>query len=238
MSLVSSYASTLREQYRMHAVWPPLVAPVALGDYGQLHDGAFVRLGNVTADFGIAVEALPPAEHASLVLTSSGVKAMRLQGNVPVGAFVPGARATLELNFTSDNGAVVRAARMRALGVANVVKIGDALGDVDAWRRSYSFVTTIYATEEATVLATAKRGALVKIEGDAGDLIAFEATGKLSAGLTFTSEQELTLQMAGKRGPIGLGLHRRNWLGNVKPRGVDAPPDPLTLTPLDAEDDY
>jgi len=66
MATGERFSKLLRQELACRAVWPPVLTPITLGDYGLLDGAEFRKLGNI-ADFGVnvAVEAGCPRASTS-----------------------------------------------------------------------------------------------------------------------------------------------------------------------------
>ena len=80
MDINGLFDRALKAALDCRAVWPPVLTPIQLGDYGVMVGDGFRRLGNV-ADFGLSfrTERGPPSR---LDLASADVRVTRFAGGV------------------------------------------------------------------------------------------------------------------------------------------------------------
>lgn len=208
------YDRLLRDALGCRAVWPPVLTPVGLGDFGVVDGGVFRRLGNV-AEFGLdfAVEHGPPSR---LDLHSADARLTRLAGDValPVDRVAAGVR----VEFTRSDGFVLRCERVELAQIADLGALarrllGARAPDGRRWRPlAWRLVWQVYTGRDVLFLAARSAGSHVELHArGAGPS---PLTG--GAGLAARRSVGLGLEVVGESGPIGLGLARVRLVGGVQ----------------------
>ncbi|MBL9106699.1 MAG: peptidoglycan-binding protein [Myxococcales bacterium] len=218
MSTGSKFSQFLKTQIDCRAVWPPVVTPIALGDYGVVVGDNFQKLGHVS-DFGVTLE-VERGEATSLNVSSSGVRATRLAAGAPVHGFggLGQVQARLALEFSAADAFVLKCRRLERAQIRNLGAIGRQLGrararDGQTWRHlPWRIVWQLYTGHDVVCLANRSAGTRVEFSGEAHALQQLEG-GTMSAGVGFQSSHGLALEVLGQTGPVGLGLARVKYIG-------------------------
>ncbi len=220
MDIVPAYARFLRASQKMHAVWPPVASRIDIGDYGVFHDGAFVRLGNVAADFGFETEAHDAGE-LELRASSDGVTVRRLQAGVPVSAFGSvDVDARLAIEFENEASFFLRAKALAARQMTYPAVVAGMLSDHRDWRRKWRIVSKVYAGRSVTFLAAARKGTAFRVDGKASVLATLEADWEFSGSLSVQSSNDLSVEIRGKRGPVGVEVFKVGFFGAAVPKSI------------------
>lgn len=207
------YDRLLRDALGCRAVWPPVLTPVGLGDFGVVDGGVFRRLGNV-AEFGLdfAVEHGPPSR---LDLHSADARLIRLAGDVALP--VDGVAAGVRVEFARSDGFVLKCARVELAQIADLGALarrllGARTPDGRRWRPlAWRLVWQLYAGRDVLFLAARSAGSHVELHGrGAGPSL------RGGAGLTAARSVGLGVEVVGDSGPIGLGLARVRLVGGVQ----------------------
>lgn len=162
------YISALRKQFNKCPNWEPHT-PVALGDYGVLKDGVFMRIDNVSRQFGIEILELPKQPAIRREFSSEGVKI----NNVEAGAGTDVASGRVDINFQKENGVFFNASECTIRKIDNLGTILEQLHErykQDKWDKDWVLVTEL---EEAT-------SAVVAISREANASVSFEAASPIA----------------------------------------------------------
>jgi hypothetical protein len=221
MDINGLFDRSLKAALDCRAVWPPVLTPIQLGDYGVMVDDGFRRLGNV-ADFGLAfrTERGPPSR---LDLTSADVRLTRFAGGAQVPAFqgLGDVSARVSIEFGRGEAFVCKCARVERTHIADLGGLARRLHDArtadgQAWRPlPWRLVWQLYTGHDVLFLAASNAGTRVELGGSARLLHQLD-TASGTAGLSVQRGTGLGLEIVGDTGPIGFGLARVRLLGGVK----------------------
>lgn len=234
------YDDTLRDALGCRAVWPPVLAKVALGDFGEVDGGAFRRLGNV-AEFGLTF-ARERGQPSRLDLASSDVRLTRFAGGLEVPSLAGrgDAAARLRVEFGRSDGFLIKCACVELEQIADLGGLARRLHDARApdgrrWRPlAWRLVWQVYTGRDVIFFAARSAGSQVELQGSAASLHGLAA----SAGLSSQRASDLALEVVGESGPVGLGLARVRLAGGVKFFSDDPDaPDDEWVERLDADAD-
>lgn len=162
------YVSALRKQFNKCPNWEAHT-PVALGDYGDMKDGIFMRIDNISRQFNIEILELPPQPAIRREFSSEGVKTQV----VNVGAGTTDANAQIEISFEKENSVFFNAAECVIRKINNLGTILselDKLYKQDKWNKDWVVITEL---EEAT-------SAVVAISRESNASVAFEAASPVA----------------------------------------------------------
>ena len=227
MGIADRFGKFLKAELDCRAVWPPVLTPMQLGDYGVSDGASFQRLGNIT-DFGLKLE-VERGQPSSLSLVSAGMKQVRLAAGAAVPAFqgLGEVAGTLGLEFTRSESFLLKCRRVERTQIANLGALALRLTraktvDGQAWRHlAWKIVWQLYTGHEVVFLATRGAGTKVDFTGSASALHQLEV-GSVSVGVAVQTNQSLGVQILGDTGPIGYGLARVKVIGaGVKFFGSD-----------------
>jgi hypothetical protein len=212
MGLGSRFAEFLRREQRMHAVWPPVVSAVELGDYGAFDDGVFVRLGNI-AEFGVAFVSRPSGAIQALRVVSNGVSVTRLQAGqqVPEITAEPDVQAEVKVHFAREYSFLVYATAVEALEISAVEAVASQLAQTSGWKHGlwgWKVVAKRYTASQTILLASREAQTDFSLHGEASLLADFDHNLGLQATVEHQSNKAMALELRAGRGPIGLELFR------------------------------
>lgn len=242
------YDSTLKGALGCRAVWPPVLTPTLLGDYGVVDGGVFRRLGNV-AEFATPFTTTR-GQPSRLDLSTSDVRLTRFAGGVQVPSLagLGDVSARVRIEFGRSDGFVLKCARVELEEIADLGVLARRLlaaraPDGQRWRPlAWRLVWQRYTGHDVFFFAARSAGSHVELDGSATLLHGIDAAAG-SAGLSRHRAAGLGLEIVGDSGPIGLGLARVKLVGGVKffsddpdsasddefverlPPGADAAPD-------------
>ncbi len=184
--------------------------PVELGDYGILHDRAFMQIGNVR-QLGITFQPRKDSAGDQIIFSSKGSARVTLKpaGSGPVagGANV---KASLQIDFSSEDSVFFNAAGCAYNMIQDKAGLGkDIMKRFEnrTWDRQWAVVTDIVQAGATTIAAS----------GGHSSSIVFEADGNVpqinladaSVSLSVASCSNVALQIAARKGlsPL-IGLSR------------------------------
>ena len=236
MGTAALFNRMLHEQLNTYAAWFPVANTFKLGDYGLISDGVFTPLGNI-AEFGVeyTAENGPPA---SLDFTSDQTRIVRLVGDAEVNA-LPDApiEARLVIEFGQQESFLAKAAEISTAQMQNVSQVARSLAHTRGWERKYRVVSATYIGQECAIVTTRAANARFELSGKANALKLFEL-GKVEAGLSVATEQNIGFKSMGKTGVIGLRLFKLGlWGDDPKLLGQEVQVDVETDGPAELEDD-
>lgn len=219
MGLAHKYAEILARELECRAVWPPIANTVALGDFGLMSGGVFVPLGNVTRDFGVAIDRRPESQRARFDFVSRFTSTRRTVAGGVVAAF-PDEPVEAELCFEFEDAAslVLKAGELSTQEIGNSAAILGILRDMPGWRRRYRLVRQVWSCRRALVLSSLDAMAKVSLRATASVLRRVEI-GDVDSDVSVTSGSGVGLEIIGRAGVLGVGLVRIGWLGGERTRG-------------------
>ena len=243
MGIADRFEKFLKAELDCRAVWPPVLTPMQLGDYGVSDGASFQRLGNI-ADFGLKLE-VERGQPSSLSLVSAGMKQMRLAAGVAVPAFqgLGEVAGTLGIEFTRSESFLLKCRRVERTQIGNLGALALRLArartvDGQAWKHlAWKIVWQLYTGHEVIFLATRGAGTKVDFKGSASALHQLEM-GSASVGVGVQTNHSLGVQILGDTGPVGYGLARVKVIGaGVKFFGGDLEDEERdAVEPLDTDD--
>lgn len=218
MGVGDQFSKFLKAELDCRAVWPPVLTPMQLGDYGVTDGAGFHKLGNIR-DFGLVLE-VERGKQSSLNLVSSGVRQTRLSAGVAVPAFqgLGDVAASLGLEFSRAEGFVLKCRQVERTQISNLGALALRLGrartaDGQGWRHvAWKIVWQLYTGCDVVFLATRSSGTRVEFTGKADALHQLEM-GSLSAGVGMQASHSLGVEILGDTGPVGYGLARIKVIG-------------------------
>lgn len=252
MSIAREYARTLRRHLRCRPVWPPML-DIVPGDYGVFRGGVFVRVGNVTTDFGVPVVVEPGGRRADkFQYHSDGAIGL----DADVSGALAGADAGLRIGLSRRSSFFVSIAELDVQRLQSPRAVATRLRELPQWPfMRYFVVAELYSGRDLLFYGTESGSAGVTVRGSTEDLKLFQSVGKIGGSVQFAATGDVSVQFRGSADVIagfGLGLFRVKQLG-VQPLVMsfaesDTPPDnllaardaddePLEELPFDADDD-
>lgn len=220
MGITNAYSRIIRRQLEHHAAWPPITNVFALGDFGVVSNSVFSRMGNI-ADFGVTwkEKESPPS---ALDYMSSSVVTTRFEAGAKVDAFSDSVTidARLVFTFKRESTFVLKAPTITSREIDDVFAVAAKLHELPNWRRRYRFVTRLYSAKDSLILANRESGTEVTLSGKAAALKKIEF-GTAVVDIGVTADRQLSLEITGQSGVIGLGLGRVRVSGAVAGAGLD-----------------
>ena len=218
MGIADRFEKFLKAELDCRAVWPPVLTPMQLGDYGVSDGASFQRLGNIT-DFGLKIE-VERGQPSSLNLVSAGMKQVRLAAGVAVPAFqgLGEVAGSLGIEFTRSESFLLKCRRVERTQIGNLGALALRLArartvDGQTWKHlAWKIVWQLYTGHEVVFLATRGAGTKVDFKGSASALHQLEM-GSASVGVGVQTNQSLGVQILGDTGPVGYGLARVKVIG-------------------------
>lgn len=218
MGIGDRFGKFLKDELDCRSVWPPVLTPMQLGDYGVSDGASFQKLGNIT-DFGLTLE-IEVGQPSSLNLVSSGVKQTRLAAGAAVPAFqgLGNVAAKLGIEFSRSESFVLKCRRVERTQIRNLGALALRLSrartaDGQAWKHlAWKIVWQLYSGCDVVFLAARGAGTRVEFSGSADALQQLEM-GSLSAGIGVQTSHSLGCEVLGQSGPVGYGLARVKVIG-------------------------
>lgn len=238
------FSAVLQDELGCRAVWPPVITPIRLGDYGVLEGGLFRKLGHVS-DFGVEI-AVEQGATSSLNFVSASAAVHRLAGDLPVSQFtgLAGVQARLAIEFAESSSFLLKCRTITLEQIGNIAALGRALGrarsaDGRTWSSlSWRIVWQLYTGRDVVFLATRSAGTTVDFSGKVEAIQQLDA-GSYSAGVRVQPSRSLGVEIVGRTGPIGLGLAKvklfTSSIGFLSDSGEPEPEASVDLTPDDAD---
>lgn len=257
MSTGDRFGRFIKDELGCRSVWPPVLTPMQLGDYGVTDGASFQKLGNI-ADFGLKLE-IEVGQPSSLNLVSSGVKQTRVVAGAAVPAFqgLGAVAAQLRIECARGESFVLKCRRVERTQIRNLGALALRLSrartaDGQTWKHlAWKIVWQLYSGCDVVFLATRTAGTRVEFTGSADALQQLEM-GSLSAGIGVQTSHSLGCEVLGQSGPVGYGLARVKVIGAgvkffagdleeeeadaVETLDVDDPPPSAADDPADESD--
>ncbi|QFT71802.1 hypothetical protein FIU92_02075 [Ruegeria sp. THAF33] len=217
MGTPRTYNRLLNTQIKMFAAWLPVTNTFRLGDYGLMSGGVFHQIGHISEFLG--GDAVGPGNTRSsdnsttVDLKSEGTVVARTAAGVEVDAFPPAGDvdAEMKIEFTREDSFLVKAKLTRE-DLDNTAFLAGQLKKQSGWKLKYRVVSSLYKTEGCTVISAKRAGAEIKLGGSASALKALDAASA-STEVTYSSNQDIGLEIVGEGGVMGLGLFKLRLLG-------------------------
>ncbi len=134
MGTARKYSKVLHAELDVHAASMPVTNTFALGDYGVISDGVFVKMGNIS-EYGIT---FVPAAGAPtrLRFRSDGTRVTKFLA----GAEVPNIpavdlEASIRIEFSTQDSLYIDAPVLTVESMEDVARVGAALRKTEGWRR-------------------------------------------------------------------------------------------------------
>lgn len=220
-SLAENYAETIHDEWEeVYATWP-VSQPVTLGDYGELEDGIFRRLGNIE-QFDINEPVKTDLNDAVIEYKSSDSVTVNFitKGSVSHSG-INLANAGLEMSFEGKNSFFFQAAKGKWDFFKSPFNLGTKImalyeREDSPWQRKWVVVTNLLRAGATSVIASKGSNASVVFEAGDGDIPAIDLTDA-SINVSVRRESNIGLKVVAAKGmtPL-LGLmkiHRKSLLG-------------------------
>ena len=220
MSIKLLYGRAIRKQLSHFPTWDPC-SVAELGDYGEINENCFTRIGSLAADYGLRVQSEAGDAH-SWQFGSSGSILQR--GDVSASGFEDSpllTRGSLSLKFGAAHSLFVRSHRSRWEELLNVSDLNDCVRAIKksahsgqrGWSSKYAVVTARRIADPLTLFMTLRGNAGIQVSGKASLLDDFEA-GRLAAATGLQIEGDAGLQVVGAKGPVLLDLMKFGLFGS------------------------
>nr|WP_221382714.1 hypothetical protein [Actinoplanes polyasparticus] len=237
MGTARKFGQILHSELDVHAAWVPVTNTFALGDYGVISDGVFVKTGNI-AEYGITFATASGAP-ARLRFRSDGVRVTRFVA----GAEVPNIpqvdlEASIRIEFSASDSFYVDAPVLTVDSIEDVARVGAALREVEGWRRRHKVVFSTYTGQGCTVISSRKANSTFELSATA-DVLRLLELGKATGGITLSGESAAGLEVIGATGVVGLRLFKlRQFTGGTDILHTGEPDDEIEYEASgDPEDD-
>lgn len=205
ISLVRLYAAKFRENLSYHPVWQPGTA-LAPGDVGRMHDGVFVREGNVLQLRPDIVPELVEQKLAAPMKFSVGVTA---KAAAKAGARVdPSLKLEASLKFGSEGGVVFDARDRTQRSLANLGLVLAALPWASPDFDEVVVVSEVHAAGVAALAIAEGTEGEVEVSGTAQALKLLDiGDASVSFGATAGAAYALQLRASEQPHPVALRLY-------------------------------
>lgn len=205
MGLASDFNKEVHKHITVHAAWLPVTNTFAVGDFGVISDGVFVKMGNVATDFGVQFQT-QAGQQSSLDFKSDSVRLFRFAAGASVNAFPDNPiEAKLKIEFGKEKSFFVKA-MLTVTAMESVFDVARRLAVIPQWNEGkFKVVSAAFTGQNCVVLSSTGKNAVIEIDGKADALKKLEL-GNLDAGLSFTSKSNLGLEILGQTGVVALRL--------------------------------
>ncbi len=205
------FKKTFRKHFTNHEANFPPTTPVAIGDFGEMRNGYFVRLGNIKT-MGIEYDILPDNDpsHEQFKSEGSVEVSFKAKGDISNGG-VPLAKAQVEVKFASEKSFFFSSAEVRYLQIENLYEVGEriiSLYEQGVWEKRFVLVSRLLEGMNTIILMSGSAGGNVVIEAETADIPNIDLANA-SAKLGFKFSSSLSYQIiAPTKLQIGFGLSR------------------------------
>lgn len=215
MSIAREYARTLRRHLRCRPVWPPML-DIVPGDYGVFRGGVFVRVGNVTTDFGVPVVVEPGGRRADkFQYHSDGAVALAADAAL-AGA---GADAGLKIGLSRRSSFFVSIADLDVRRLQSPHAVAARLRELPQWPHlRYFVVSELYGGRDLLFYGTESGEAGVTVRGDTDELRLFQTNARIGGSIQFAATGDVSVQFRGSADVVagfGLNLFRVKQIGDM-----------------------
>lgn len=228
VSLAARYSKELRRRFGLWPTWLP-DSPVAVGDFGRVQKGVFVREGGA-GDLGVALETTEAQSYSDQLFASHGVRHLLLGGGASEAA-TGTARARIE--FDRGFGVFVGLRGCHDVRAADTVSLAHQLANLRGdgrWEEGRCVITGVVQAQSALIAIDAKGGGSLELAAasPAPDLLTL-----LSGEVRIASEASIGYRSLVSAGCTPLArLSRLAGGGDLVMRGKAAPsPRLVTLDP-------
>jgi hypothetical protein len=201
------YTTALYNNFRpLYANWDP-DKPVQLGDYGILRGRMWIYLGNLRDKVPFKERASPNTSHKMFASKGTTQLTFHAKGSVPVNGGV-NAKATLEINFSSEESVFFNAAACTYRMVSDKVALGKTIRQMYSkgeWNRAWAVITDLIDAGATTVAVSGGHSASIVLEatGDVGTINLADAS--IGLGIKTSTNVGYQIVAATKLTPL-LGL--------------------------------
>ncbi|WP_250000902.1 hypothetical protein [Actinoplanes sp. M2I2] len=223
MGTARKFNKILHAELDVNAAWMPVTNTFALGDYGVISDGVFVKMGNI-AEYGIDFTAAsgPPAK---LRFRSDGTRVTKFLVDAEVPSIPQiNAEASIRIEFSRADSFYIDAPVLTVDTIEDVAKVGRALRETEGWRRRYRVVWSTYSGQGSTIISSRTADSTFEIHAKA-DVLHLLELGQAQAGITLSGDRAAGLEVVAASGVIGLRLFKLRLLTGST-QVLRAPDDP------------
>ncbi|WP_428663044.1 hypothetical protein [Runella sp.] len=212
MGLASKYEDIIHQELKLHAAWLPVTDPFKLGDYGQISNGVFEKLGNIFTDFGVSFTD-EPGKDISFNFISEKTVVVDSGANAGVN-ITPQAeiKANVTYKFQKDESFLINAPIINVSIINNVNQVAIKLKETDGWKRKFIVVSKVYTAKKALIIGANEGGTEVTISAEGNGLEQFNV-GEASVKFSLKTNKKLGLEIKGETGVIALGLFKLRLIG-------------------------
>lgn len=168
-STAHQYTGEIRTNLKYHAIWLP-GTPLNLGAIGDVQDGIFVPMDNITQALEIPVQPEPLPEHGGETIThqsQSGVSYQMKVGGETSALFkcIGSAEAGIAFGFSRQGACVLSLQECRTRRIANQLTLQrELLKRIDYhWKLSYAVITEVVLAGSGTVLVCEDNQAYIEL---------------------------------------------------------------------------
>lgn len=153
MTMARFYTKSLHHHFKnYYATWLPGI-PLELGDYGELDDKVFTKIGNITGDFGIQIQSNYDPTSDVYEYTSSGLVKVKLLGGGGANVGTVGkAEAKVKVSFSSENAVFFYLDKCKCNSVQNIKAVREGLLNSKDWNIKHYVITEIIEAGATTIL--------------------------------------------------------------------------------------
>jgi hypothetical protein len=209
MGAARQFDQVLKDQLNIHAAWVPILNTFKIGDYGVVSDGVFVKIGNISSDFGVSFEQAP-GQGITLNFTSKGTNIYRVAGSAEVNVFPESdAEAKFTVEFNKESSFLLRA-NLAMTEMQNLNQVAQGLSAKPDWRNKFRVVHAVYIGRNCALISSTANNSKIELVGKAKALKQFDI-GAASVEVSATNKREIGLDLLGKTGVVGLGFFKLGW---------------------------
>jgi hypothetical protein len=228
-SVERQYSETLHEQFPTYYANFPPNAPVALGDYGTVRDGVFLKIGSITA-FDVPLPAANKSDtNASFEFKSGSAVHVEPRADVSAeGGPAHGAKSKARIVFNDDNGVFFAAAGCTIEGFSEQRNVREAMLNLfvaETWRPEWVLVIGRVLSRALNIVIASKRGASIELSANAETDIDF-ADARIAAMLKAGASEDIAFQWVAKASTVPLvrllRVHK-SFFGKISHRELIAP---------------
>lgn len=209
MGLPNLFNDAIQKDLNVYAAWLPITQNYSLGDYGLIADGVFARLGNIK-EFNVSFTE-KKGNDTKIDYTSARTKVIKFAAGAQVDVIPAGAAdAEVKFEFQDANSFLIKSPVIKVTAIDNVNEVAGKLKAAKGWRRNWKVVYEVYEAQDAVVISTKDANTVLSFTGNASALKDLKLG---TAGLNFSCNKKLGLDLQGETGVIGLGLFKLKTIG-------------------------
>ncbi|MGK5681139.1 hypothetical protein [Actinoplanes sp. URMC 104] len=213
MGTARKFSKVLHSELDVHAAWMPVTNTFALGDYGVISDGVFVKMGNI-AEYGVSFATAAGAP-TRLRFRSDGTRVTKFLAGAEVPTIpLVQLEASIRIEFAREDSFYIDAPVLTVASMEDVARVGEALRHAEGWRRRYRVVSATYTGEGCTVISARRAGSTFELSATA-DVLHLLELGQVRGGITLSGEDAAGLEVLGASGVLGLRLFKLRLFGGA-----------------------